>query len=187
MSRIFVYYEDQAAGGAIQEFQPHNLVCACVADRLGRSVFEVRAHLLGEPKKSDAKLLRACERVAAEASWSLDVVAIFDADRIAPRLGLPRGTADDVVLTELRRRAPSSRVHPFLLHDNLETVVDAAARCLNWKPPPPLPKDVNLRDIVLKKAAFAPIRAARDCVLNAVPSLAATVEFLAARLAVLLG
>jgi hypothetical protein len=183
MTTIFVYYEDQAARGDIQEFQPHNLVCACVADRLGRSVFEIRAHIRGEPKKADTKLLRACERVAADPGWHLDVVAIFDADRIAPRLNLPRGTEDDVVLAEIRRRAPSPHVHPFMLHDRLETVVDAAARCLDWDPPPPLPKDVMLRDRVLKRAAFSHARAPRDCVLNAVPSLAAVVDFLAHRLA----
>lgn len=182
MSRIVVYYEDQAVHGDIQEFQPHNLVCGCVADRLGRSIFEIRTQIVGEPKKSDTKLLRACERVAAEPGWNLDVVAIFDADRIAPRLGLTRGASDDVVLAELRRRAPSPRVHPFLLHDNLETVVDAAARCLDWDPPPPLGKDINVRDRVLKRAAFARTHAPRDCVLNAVPSLAKVVHFLASRL-----
>lgn len=183
MSAIVVYYEDQAARGDIQEFQPHNLVCGCVADRLGRTIFDVRSSLRGEPKKSDAKLLRACERVAAEPGWDLDVIAIFDADRIAPRVGLPRGTEDDSVLAELRRRAPSPRVHPFLLHDNLESVVDAAARCLDWDPPPPLPKDLMMRDRVLKRAAFSPTHAPRDCVLKAVPSLARVVEFIVSRLA----
>lgn len=182
MSAIVVYYEDQAAQGDIQEFQPHNLVCGCVADRLDATIFDVRGRVRGEPKKSDAKLLRACERVAAEPGWNVDVVAIFDADRIAPRVGLPRGTEDGPVLAAIRRRAPSPRVHPFLLHDNVETVVDAAARCLGWKPSPPLPKDVMLRDRVLKRAAFSPTRAPRDCVLEAVPSLARVVEFIAARL-----
>lgn len=184
MSRIVVYYEDQAAGGDIQEFQPHNLVCGCVADRLGHSIHHVRAQLRGEPKKGRDKLLSACQRIAAEPGWDVDVVAIYDADRIASALGLIRGTEDAVMLAELRRRAPSPRIHPFLLHERLETVVDAAAECLGWNDPrPPLPKDVMLRDRVLKRAAFSQARAPRDCVQAAVPSLGSIVEFVADRLA----
>jgi hypothetical protein len=182
MSSIVVYYEDQAVGGAIQEFQPHNLVCGCVADRLGWSVFDVRDRLRGEPKKGRDKLLAACHRMAISPGWNVDVVAIYDADRVAAAVGLTRGTDDAVVLAELRRRAPSPRIHPFLLHERIETVVDAAAACLGWQPPPPLPKDIMLRDRVLKHAAFSRTRTPRDCVLDAVPSLRDIVEFLAALL-----
>lgn len=183
MSTIAVYYEDQASGGNIQEFQPHNLVCGCVADRLGWSVFEVRERLRGEPKKGRDKLLAACQRMATSPGWHGELVAIYDADRVAAAVGLARGIDDASVLAELRRRAPSPRIHPFLLHERLETVVDAAAECLGWDdPPPPLPKNLMLRDRVLKRTAFARFRAARDCVLAAVPSLAEIVCFLADRL-----
>lgn len=177
MTRHRIFYEDQAAG-RVNEFGPHLLLCACVADRLGtKSVQDVRELLDGQPKKSDGKLLTACKR-HAELDENVLVFALFDADKLHVRLKIPKAPIDGLRAT-LEAEIRSPKVRPFLLEDKLETLVDATAGCLGVAYDRSLPKRHYVRDKLLARAAYSASRSVRDCVTQAVPSFAAFVDAVA--------
>lgn len=176
MTRYRVFYEDQA-GGEVKEFGPHLLLCACVSDRLGsKSLWEVRRLLDGQPKKGDSKLLAACKKHAERDGDEL-VFALFDADKLHIRLGIPKGPLPDLQAT-LRARIGSAKVRPFLLEHNLESLVQATAGCLEPPFEGSIPKRHNERDKLLARAANAS-RSVRDCITRAIPSFGAMVEAIA--------
>lgn len=181
MTRYRVFYEDQAAG-KVNEFGPHLLLCACVADRLdGKSFHHVRQLLDGQPKKSDGKLLAACKQ-HAELDADEVVFALFDADKLHVRLKIPKAPLHEM-RTLLEKEIRSAKVRPFLLEDRLETLVDATAGCLDPTHEGPVPKRHYTRDKLLARAAYSPDRGARDCVTQSVPSFAALVDAVAHALA----
>lgn len=176
MTRYRVFYEDQAAG-KVNEFGPHLLLCACVADRLeGKSFHDIRQVLDGQPKKSDGKLLVACKR-HAEIDADEVVFALFDADKLHVRLKVPKAPLDEM-RTLLEAEICSTKVRPFLLVDRLETLVDATARCLDPAHEGSVPKRHYTRDKLLARAAYNADRGVRDCVTRAVPSFAVLVDAL---------
>ena len=86
MSRlIVVFYGDQAT--QIKEFGPHNLLCACVADRLGLGVWAIRRRTNAIPCKGDSKMLARCK--AEGARYGDGKLALFDADKFPRLLKLP--------------------------------------------------------------------------------------------------
>ncbi len=180
MTRYRVFYEDQAAG-EIKEFGPHLLLCACVADRVeSRTLWQVRDLVDGQPKKGDSKLLAACKR-HAERDLDEVVFALFDADKLHIRLGIPKRSLDDL-RAALAAEIHSPKVVPFLLEDNLESMVHATAKCFESPIESPIAKRHNQRDKLLARAARGS-RAVRECILTAVPSFAALVEAVAAAVA----
>lgn len=76
----------------------------------------------------------------------------------------------------------------MLLERNIETVVEAVRACAPAIAPEEVwqqaveRKNLNARDIVLKRAASPPERALRDCILRRVPSLAYLIDKLVAAL-----
>jgi hypothetical protein len=174
MTRYRVFYEDQAAG-RVNEFGPHLLLCACVADRLGgKSFHDVRQVLDGQPKKSDGKLLAACKKHAELDADEL-VFALFDADKLHIRLKIPKAPLGELhALLEAEIR--STKVRAFLLEDRIETLVDATAGCLEAPYRGPVPKRHYTRDKLLARAAYNTSRAIRDCITDRVPSFAALVD-----------
>ncbi len=177
MTRYRVFYEDQAAG-RVNEFGPHLLLCACVADRLRtKSLHDVRKILDGQPKKSDGKLLAACKRHAALDGDEL-VFALFDADKLHIRLKIPKAPLDELHMT-LEAQIRSPKVRAFLLDDRMETLVDATARCLDASYEGAVPKRHYTRDKLLARAAYDAGPAVRDCITRSVPSFAALVDAVA--------
>lgn len=173
MTRYRVFYEDQAAG-EVKEFGPHLLLCACVADRVGsKTLWDVKASIDGQPKKGDSKLLAACKRHAERDVDEL-VFALFDADKLHVRLGIPKGSIDEL-RTTLETKIASPKVRPFLLEHNLESLIAATAGCLEPPCETPIPKRHNERDKILVRAAYAS-RAVRDCITRTLPSFAALVD-----------
>lgn len=180
MTRYRVFYEDQAAG-RVNEFGPHLLLCACVADRLdGKSLHDIRQVLDGQPKKSDGKLLAACKQHAALDADEI-VFALFDADKLHIRLKVPKAPLDEM-RTRLENEIRSARVRPFLLEDRLETLVDATAGCMDPAHEGSVPKRHYARDKLLARAAYSFDRSVRDCVTRTVPSFTALVEAVASAL-----
>jgi hypothetical protein len=176
MTRYRVFYEDQAAG-EVKEFGPHLLLCACVADRVGsKTLWDIKASVDGQPKKGDSKLLAACKK-HTERDVDEVVFALFDADKLHIRLGIPKGSIDELRIA-LEAKIASSKVRPFLLEHKLETLVEASAGCLEQPVEDPIPKRHNERDMILSKAATAS-RSVRDCIMRTVPSFAALVDAIA--------
>lgn len=179
MIPVVVFYEDQAAGG-INQFGPHLLLCACVADRLGtKSIWDVRKLVDGEPKKGADNLLAACKRHAKRNRNEL-VFAMFDADKVHVCLKAPKAPLE-ALRTALEEEIRSPKVRPFLLADSIETLVEASARCLEPPVEGPIRKRHNERDNLLARAATAS-RSVRDCISHAVPSFALLADAVASAL-----
>jgi hypothetical protein len=175
MTRYRVFYEDKAAA-EIKGFGAHLLLCACVADRMGsKTLWDVQRVLDGQPKKGDSKLLAACRLHAAREVDEV-VFAVFDTDQLHNCLKIPWCAIDELRIA-LEAKVGSPKVRPFLLERNLETLVEASARCL--EPPSKIPqKRHNERDMVLRKAATAS-RSVRDCITQTIPTFTALVDAVA--------
>ncbi|WP_224371946.1 hypothetical protein [Hyalangium versicolor] len=168
---VTLLYEDQ--GGIRKEFGLHNLVIAMVNDLLGNDFSRLKREALkdGRPLKGNAKLLqeikdpRQLDRLMGHGR---PVIAVFDADK-------PPLPSDEL------KKLGTERLHICLLESNMETVIQASADC-----EPTLAqdlitsalrhKDLNSRDRILNRLAFAPHSQARDCVRGKVPSLSSLCE-----------
>lgn len=165
-----VLYEDQMQPGSEGALPAHDLLLAMVRDDMGMAVWELRKRIRGNPRKGIDKLIADVARTQLLAGPGL-LCLVVDKDRIAPHLGLPHNASEVQVTAEIAKRsnAPSKlRVH-FLV-PNMEGLLRSIADC-DGGTRAPHGKNHNERDLFLKKAAFAPQRALRDCVREKQPSL----------------
>lgn len=176
MTRYRVFYEDQGASET-KEFGAHLLLCACVADRVGtKTLWDLKLVLDGQPKKGDSKLLAACQR-HSERDLDEIVFALFDSDKLHICLQISKRPIDELRIA-LESAIASPKVRPFLLEHKMETLVEAAAGCLEPPVQGTIPKRHNERDRLLARAATSS-RSIRDCILRTVPSFAALVDAVA--------
>jgi hypothetical protein len=170
-SEIPIFYEDE---WGFSQFGLHEVIVSCIADLTGLERFALRKCFSPNPKKGAGKLLAFCSTDIERWPHRLSF-AIFDADKLHKLLYPSGRPTTDVLHAELRRRCPDP-LHPFLLEDNTETVVDAAARCLNEPTPA---KNKLLRDRMLNRVASGAPQL-RDCIRAAVPSFDHCVRYIAA-------
>lgn len=167
---IAILYEDER--GSVRDYPLHTLVCACVADRSNRSITEVQTLLRAVPKKGDSKLLEAC-RQEVERMREATIFALFDADGLHRLLGKPGNTPLPELRAALESQLPEGRPRIHLLERRTETVVEAAADCLERSRPQT--KNKIERDKLLAIGAWGS-REARTCIRERVPSFAAFVD-----------
>lgn len=167
---IAILYEDER--GSVRDYPLHTLVCACVADRSDRSIAEIQPLLRAVPKKGDSKLLEAC-RQEVERMREATIFALFDADGLPRLLGKPGDTPLPELRAALRSLLPEGRLQIFVLERKTETVVEAAADCLER--PRPQTKNKIDRDKLLSIGAWGS-REARTCIRERVPSFASFVD-----------
>jgi hypothetical protein len=183
-----ILYEDQR--GPEKEFGLHNLVVACVVDDAGGDWFATRRMLDGRPMKGVQSLLRSCRsNIRRLSAKGQPVFALIDADAIREQLrheGVAADADDAAITRAIKAKCEEpEKLHVFLLRENTETVIDAAGRCdqglraeaILQKA---LLKDLNARDAVLNRVAWAPDRSVRDCVRQHVPALRSMVSTLVA-------
>jgi hypothetical protein len=178
-----VLYEDQL--GPNRAFGLHTLVEACVFDIVNGQRYQLTNCLEARPMKGDGNLLKSArndvEKIAADGRR---VFAVFDNDKIRIRLGLSKAASDMEVETAIRQgaRCDASLLAVILLKENTESVLAAARDCHGALDQELLhdaidQKDLNARDIVLKRvAASATSKQIRDCVLSRVPSVGVLVS-----------
>lgn len=179
ISLAVILYEDRR--GPEKEFGLHNLVVACVVDDAGGDWFDLRKKLDGRPMKGAQNLLRSCRKDILRLSpRGQMVLALIDNDAIREQLrheGVRDDADDDEIVRVIKAACDApERLHIFLLKENTETVIEAAGLCdqalrreaLLTRA---LQKDINARDVVLNRVAWAPDRAVRDCVRRHVPAL----------------
>lgn len=175
-SLAVVLYEDQR--GPRAGFGPHELVLACVSDRIGVSRRPLREHVFpGFPKKGNAKLLAACRDDAADlADRHRHVVAVFDDDAVRSLVGLPSGARRrDVATAVLRRSGAPRAMTVLLLGRRMEDVVSAAQEAMGETHP--AAKRIGERDDVLGRAVAADVRV-RERILERVPAVRCLVDLL---------
>jgi hypothetical protein len=178
-SLAVVLYEDQR--GPMKEFGLHHLILACVRDDSGADAFALRGMLDGRPMKGVQNLLRSCRRdVRRLSSKGQLVFALIDNDEIRQQLrheGVESSAEDDAVVRAIKAKCDApERLRIFLLKNNTETVIEAAAFCDEDLPKPllaqALKKDPNARDAILNKIAWRPDRSVRDCIREQVQAVA---------------
>jgi hypothetical protein len=170
--RVRVLYEDQRAAGA--EHGPHLFVLACVGDRVGRSLYDLRAEVEVRALKGVDNLVKAIQRPEDYGADGAVLLALIDGDRAWRHLGLDRD-ADELI----RRALPGAEV--FVLRRNLETLLERLSAALGepWDRTTRL--GLNDRDKLLLRGAHAD-RTVRERVCSEVGALGA----LAARIAEIL-
>lgn len=179
--RVPVLYEDELGRGArVSQFGPHVLVCACIADRrratgaVSASAWSIQQQTDPRPQKGNAALLAAADRLARV---HRSLVIVIDTDRTPVALGLPRNATPDQIKDAIEARfAGKGSSVPIVcpLVRNMETVLEAAAEVLGE--PPPVRKKPLDRDRRLLRLASREDPAARERLLELVPSFARLVE-----------
>lgn len=174
MSRrlITVLYEDQLAAQP-NNYGPHMLVLACVADRIGSEPWGLRQQVRAIPKKGDSKLRDALRDEGALLARCGPLLVMFDADRVRACYGLPSHACKRSVLDKIHGEATGKPIL-ILLERNMEDVVDACCKALQQPSPQRKPTPPE-RDAILHKTVAAS-RHARDEVLQSVPSFARLVR-----------
>jgi hypothetical protein len=192
---ITILYEDSAADGPVKEYGPHLLVRQCVADRLGKSPWELST-LEGMPRNGASNIVKDCRRVPPQIGRDGRlVVAVYDADKIHREVNnlqrevkLPAGACKRDIKPILRAAcAWQERLVIVFLEENIETVLEAVCACaavsVELRRLAVERKQRNERDIVLRKILGPSDRALRDAVLQRVQSLGYLVDKVAAALA----
>jgi hypothetical protein len=162
LHRIAIFYEDER--GPVAKFPLHTLVCACVADDLGRTTADVQGKIRGIPKKGDSKLLMACEREVPKMREPC-IFALFDQDQLHNLLKVPKSTD---MIAALRARVPESRAFFYVLDPNIEGLLHKVSSCLDC--PAPARKSKDERDRLLNRAAWNDDRRVRDCIRSGMES-----------------
>jgi hypothetical protein len=138
----------------VKGFGPHELAVSCVADRLRQDRWLIDQRLDPIPKKSDSRLLAACEDVPRISPRGMPVVALVDDDRIRRPLKLTPHTLKREVAAIIRNRtATPGQLIVCLLDRNIETLVKSAALRLDVRGA--IVKRPIERDRILGKAAHA--------------------------------
>jgi hypothetical protein len=175
VSGIVVLYEDSPLGVPRKGFGPHDLLLACVADRLSvGGYWQLRNCIDGRPCKGDSKLLQQCLVAPSIGVQGGPVVAVFDQDKAHRLLALPPTTS----VSGLTRGVLATASYPpnlavTFLAMNTETLVAAAASSLGLATPAKSPKD---RDDVLLKCANTQQVSVRRSVEKQMPSFCDLVE-----------
>jgi hypothetical protein len=153
-----------------------------VADVTGDSIFELRKLVEGRPKNCVGNVVKDLERTDLIAAAGI-LCVLVDMDQIAKHVGMPTGSSPSTVAAALRERSDAKeKLSVHFLDRNLEGLMHAIANC--GGEPVPTSKDLNERDVYLKKVAFADGaegRGLRDCVKGLQPSLGGLVDCLVER------
>jgi hypothetical protein len=170
-----IIYEDKAV--QVQEFGPHNVLCALLADELNKSLYDVRKRLLGIPAKGSGKLLRACsarnvEKLARQGQL---VITLVDDDRVHELLGLDKNICRSRVLETFRARVDNPpNLIIVLLEKNTEDLLRIVSAIMKYSPVALEKaierKDLVARDAVLNRFAFRALAEQRKNLLEMMPS-----------------
>ena len=174
---IAVLYED-SRGKVHKQFPLHKLLENTARDFAG---LEQDYSPLADdiPKNGDSKLLHAC-KLEVPLMKHRHKMAIFDADKLHRLLGEPGNVPRAQLLETLQRQVLEAhnlenfQLRIFLLEDNVESLIAAAARRMKMDVPP---KDIIERYRILRKAAWD--RETRDMLARDVPSFGVIAKHLA--------
>lgn len=151
---VHVFYEDSRTPGG--DFTLHDLVLACVADRIQRNRWDLKDLVLCKPMKGNANVLKACAHDVRRMKHA-HIAAVLDGDELARLLNLRGNYCKCEARAAFGRIATDARLELFVLDHNIETLIETLGRL---KPDLPmmteaLDKDRNARDRVFANAANA--------------------------------
>lgn len=161
-----VLYAD-ARAVATKFFGPHELLCACTADRTGDSLFALRKRLIDVPSNGIGPLLARVGRVAHQfEQYPMRLMILIDHDRIREHVRLPALACRTQVVSTVRGSRAFAVV---LLEENTEDLLRAARQILGGVPLTGKPTPLE-RDRILENAAHATTLEQRQAILARCPS-----------------
>lgn len=178
---ITVLWEDQR-GVPAKGFGPHELLVACVAEKLGLDRSAVKHQVNSVPKKGNGNVVVELRKNLTKLRKLGQVVVVLDHDRLAELLRRKTGGALPACMSgqseRLRQIAPGDYEVKFLIQ-NVETLTEAAVKALRrealkGKPTP------DERDRLLGEAARPRHVEVRRRITSDVPSFARLVNKVAA-------
>jgi hypothetical protein len=174
--RITVLWED-SRGVETKGFGPHELLLACVADKLGRERKELEGIVKSVAKKGVGNVIKALQTNLTKLNSTGPVFAVIDRDK-AREIWKPAPLPADcmaAIRTRIAREVGSSKYELVFLVQNMESLVDACdvgAR-VNLERRKPTP---DQRDRILGRAAWDFSPAPRSGILSACPSFKRLVD-----------
>lgn len=152
---VTVLWEDQR-GGITQSFGPHELLCACVADRLvGNDVWSLRKLISSVPKKGIGNVIKALRTDGSRLADCGPLLAAIDRDKVYSALRQeerPPTNCLSLVRDALCQIA-SGACQIVLLIQNVETILEECLKILG-QPPLSSKPDPNERDTLLREVAY---------------------------------
>lgn len=185
---VWVLYEDSlVAGGKPSNYGPHVLVAQCVAERLaslagradayaGRRL--IQAGLSANPRRGATKLRdEVFDQLDRLARGGRRMVAVYDRDRIHEVVAVKRpACTGDIVAALTPPAADPDALATVVLDAKLESILDALRACgmpstLPWSDASRKARGaLQARDRIMHNAAQPQHRAARDCLMQRMPS-----------------
>lgn len=172
---ITIIWEDQRNVEA-DGFGPHELLLACVADRLGYKHGQLSKRVYARPAKGNSNVLKRLKTDGARLEKAGPVFAVVDRDKIADLWRSP-GAKPLACMSELAKRFrqdAAGRYELVFLIDNVESLIEASLGNFPEGGMLKKPKPAE-RDRILGKIAFGD-RSQRELLLQRVPSFARLVE-----------
>jgi hypothetical protein len=124
--RITVLWED-CPGGETKGFGPHDLLVACLADKLGRERREIKGLVTSVPKKGAGNIIRELKTNLTKLNKVGKVFAVIDRDRVAD-LWKPVSPPPNCMCAIRERLAadiPEGDYELVFLVQNMESLLDA--------------------------------------------------------------
>ncbi len=134
---VTILYEDQSSA-APNDFGPHALLLAMLADDLGRSRWQLRNRFNAIPKNGNSKLRTELKLHTADMAAFGPVFAVLDGDRVRECYGLPRDSCLGNVVTAIKEEA-SGPVEVVIVDRNMESVVRVCRKEVGRDPNVPKP------------------------------------------------
>lgn len=177
-NQVTILYEDQLNKSTRpEEFGPHLLLIACVWDEIDGKHHELAKAMKDcRPMKGSSKLLGTCKKDIEDITRDgRNALAVFDRDRAAHLLHLPRESSDEDIISSIMEACGlPERLYVLLLEENIESLIRAAGECdrsiSREKIAKALCKKMNERDLVFRAVFKQDKRDIRNCILEEVPS-----------------
>jgi hypothetical protein len=151
--RITVLWED-SRGIVLKGFAPHDLLVACIAEKLGRKRVEVDSQISSVPKKGAGNVIKALRRDLSRLTKTGPVFALIDRDKVREMWKTdPPADCMTAIRERIRKDVASVDYELVLLVQNMESLIDACddgfrSRLGGRKPTP------DERDRILGRVAW---------------------------------
>lgn len=133
MPEIVVLYEDKLSKDARSPsgYSLHQFVMHCAADRMGVDPWSLKNRIKGLPRNGVPRLKSDIESPDKLRPHGQSLVFVADSDEVHTHFGIPRSEPEDMCRSILVKAGNPEGIQFFLLVQNLEDLVEAAARKIN--------------------------------------------------------
>lgn len=182
-NRIVVIYEDKLSKDARSpnNYLPHLFILHCLADKMGKTTngWSLVPYFKSIPMNGIGNIKNVfLNKREMYRPHGESLFFIADADRVPEHFRIPRQEASCMcheILHMIPEKERENNVHFYLLVDNLESIVTAAAHVLHEEPPE---KSHLARDRILGKLLEPRLSEQRKEIVATVPMLPSIIDHL---------